>query len=67
MDEPYLTPREAEVLALVASGYTEREIARDLGLSPHTVKAHTGNILIKLGVTTRAAAVAVALRRELLT
>jgi DNA-binding CsgD family transcriptional regulator len=53
-----LTPREREVMALVAAGRTNRETARYLWISPHTVRAHLENIFEKLEVTTRAAAVA---------
>jgi DNA-binding CsgD family transcriptional regulator len=52
-----LTGRELEVLALVAQGRTNREIARALWLSPHTVRTHMQHIFEKLEVTTRAAAV----------
>ena len=53
-----LTPREREVLALVAAGHTNREAARYLWISPYTVRAHLEHIFEKLEVTTRAAAVA---------
>jgi DNA-binding CsgD family transcriptional regulator len=53
-----LTPREREVIALVAAGRTNREAARHLWISPHTVRAHLEHIFEKLEVTTRAAAVA---------
>ena len=53
-----LTPREREVIALVAAGHTNRETARCLWISPHTVRAHLENIFEKLEVSTRAAAVA---------
>lgn len=61
-----LTGREAEVLALVASGLSDREIAERLVLSPHTVHRHVANVRTKLGLPTRAAAVAAAARRGLL-
>jgi DNA-binding NarL/FixJ family response regulator len=53
-----LTDRECEVLRLVASGMTNREVAATLHLSPHTVSRHLQNVFTKLGVTTRAAATA---------
>jgi DNA-binding CsgD family transcriptional regulator len=53
-----LTPREREVLALVARGNTNAEIARLLWLAPSTVGKHLENIYAKLGVKTRTAAVA---------
>lgn len=61
-----LTKREAEVLALVASGLSDREIAERLVLSPHTVHRHVANVRTKLGLSTRAAAVAAATKRGLL-
>ncbi len=61
-----LTSRETEVLALVASGLSDREIAERLVLSPHTVHRHVANIRTKLGLPTRAAAVAAAAKRGLL-
>ncbi len=48
-----LTSREREVLALVAQGMTDREIAGALFLSTRTVNVHVGNILSKLGVVSR--------------
>ena len=53
-----LTPREREVIRLVAAGRTNRETARSLWISPHTVRRHLEHIFEKLEVTTRAAAVA---------
>lgn len=53
-----LTPREEEVLRLVAQGLGDRQIAERLGLSEHTVHRHVSNILTRLGVPSRAAAVA---------
>ena len=61
-----LSPREREVLALVAEGFSAPEIADRLVLSPHTVKTHVRNLCDKLGVADRAAAVATAIRRGLL-
>ena len=57
-----LTARERQVLALVADGSTNREIAAALGLSPKTVNRHIENIFAKLGVSSRVAAVAKALK-----
>jgi LuxR family maltose regulon positive regulatory protein len=53
-----LSSRELEVLALIAEGLTNQEIAARLYLSLHTVKAHTRNIYAKLGVSSRTQAVA---------
>ncbi|EHY88245.1 response regulator [Saccharomonospora azurea] len=61
-----LTPREVEVLGLVAQGHTNKEAARVLFLSEATVKTHLLHIYAKLGVRDRAAAVAVAYRTGLL-
>jgi DNA-binding NarL/FixJ family response regulator len=57
-----LTPREAEVLALVAAGRSNRQIAEALFISPKTASVHVSNILAKLGVATRVEAAAVAHR-----
>ena len=61
-----LTGRELEVLSAAADGERSKEIARRLGITERTVKAHLTNIYNKLGVDSRAAAVAVAARRGLL-
>lgn len=53
-----LTVRENEVLALVANGAGNREIASDIGISEHTVKLHLHNVFSKLDVPNRAGAVA---------
>jgi DNA-binding NarL/FixJ family response regulator len=58
-----LTPREREVLALVAAGTSNKGIARQLQVSPNTVKFHIAAILDKLDAGTRAEAVATAVRR----
>ena len=61
-----LTPRELEVLRLVAQGLGDKEIASRLTLSEHTVHRHLSNVRTKLGLPSRAAAVAFAARRRLL-
>jgi DNA-binding NarL/FixJ family response regulator len=53
---PGISPREEEVLALLADGLTDREIATRLGISPRTVETHVGSLLYKLGVRNRAQA-----------
>lgn len=61
-----LTPRERDVLRLVAAGGTNAEVAAQLGLGDETVKTLLGRIFLKLGVRRRAEAVAVAQRAGLL-
>ncbi|GGO17571.1 helix-turn-helix transcriptional regulator [Microbispora rosea subsp. aerata] len=61
-----LTPRELEVLRLVAAGRSNREIAAELFISAKTVSVHVSNILPKLGVSTRGEAAAAAHRLSLL-
>jgi DNA-binding NarL/FixJ family response regulator len=61
-----LSAREREVLRLVADGGTNRAIAEQLVVSEHTVNRHVTNILTKLGVGTRSAAVAEAIRHGLI-
>lgn len=60
-----LTPREREVLVLIAHGMTNTELARHLVVEVATVKTHVSRILMKLGVHDRAQAVAVAYRSRL--
>ncbi len=60
-----LTRREIEVLSLVAQGSTNKEIADQLFVSPHTVNRHLGNLFNKLGVSSRAAATDLAHQRNL--
>jgi DNA-binding NarL/FixJ family response regulator len=55
--------REREVLGLVAAGISNKAIARELRVSPNTVKYHVAAILAKLDAATRAEAVVEALRR----
>jgi DNA-binding CsgD family transcriptional regulator len=54
--------REAEVLALVAAGRSNRQIAQQLFISPKTASVHVSNILAKLGVAGRVEAAAIAHR-----
>ena len=61
-----LTGREAEVLELVAQGLRNKEIAEALGISQETAKVHVKNILNKLNVSDRTAAVTTALKRGIL-
>lgn len=61
-----ITRREREVLALLAEGLTNRQIAERLVVSEHTVHRHVTNILRKLGLSSRAAAAAYAVRSDLL-
>lgn len=58
-----LTPRELDVLALMAEGASNKTIAKRLGISVHTAKFHVGSILDKLDATGRTDAVAHAARR----
>jgi DNA-binding NarL/FixJ family response regulator len=61
-----LTPRETEVLRLMAAAYTNREIADALGTAEGTVKIHVSNILGKLGARDRTQAVLRSLEMRLL-
>lgn len=63
---PLLTPRELEVLALVGEGMSNKTIARQLGISAHTVKYHLEAVFTKLAVRSRAEAVTRGLRHGLL-
>jgi two-component system, NarL family, nitrate/nitrite response regulator NarL len=65
-DRQHLTPREREVLALIASGASAPEIGQRLHLSTGTVKTHLLHLYEKLGVSDRAAAVAEAMRNGLI-
>jgi DNA-binding NarL/FixJ family response regulator len=60
-----LSRRESEILQKVAYGASTKEVAHDLGISPHTVKTHLERIFEKLGANDRAQAVAIALRKGL--
>ena len=60
-----LTPRESEVLQMLASGLPNKEIAAKLAISEHTVKFHVASIMGKLGAASRTEAVALGIRRGL--
>ena len=62
-----LTARELEVLGLIASGLSNKGIARRLAISEHTAKFHVGSVLQKLGASSRTEAVVEGARRSLLT
>ena len=62
-DDIELTPRERDVLVLMAEGASNKVIARQLGISVHTAKFHVGSLLEKLDATGRTDAVAHAARR----
>src|SRR5678815_955077 len=64
--QPSLTPREIEVVHLIAQGMRNKEIAVALGISEQTAKVHVKNILAKLNVSDRSAVVAVAVRRGII-
>jgi DNA-binding NarL/FixJ family response regulator len=61
VEAPPLSRREKEILQKVAYGATTKEVAHDLGISPHTVKTHLERIFEKLGANDRAQAVAIAI------
>ena len=61
-----LTPREREVLSLLAEGLTTEGVAGRLSISGETVQSHVGNAMVKLGADTRTHAVATAIRRSLI-
>jgi len=60
-----LTPREQEVLELIARGLSNKRIARELGIAEKTVKTHAGHVFAKLGVTDRTQAALLAVRTGL--
>jgi len=61
-----LTDRQQETLRLLVAGLSNIEIARDLGVSPHTARYHVSALLARLGATNRAEAVAIALKHGLI-
>jgi DNA-binding NarL/FixJ family response regulator len=60
-----LSPREAQILQLIARGLTNRTIAREIGVAPRTAEQHVHNIFVKVGVRSRAEAVRYAVEHEL--
>ena len=62
---PLWTPREVEVLTAFGEGLSNKEAARRLGISPHTVKFHSEGLFRKLGAGSRAEAVAKGLKRQI--
>lgn len=64
--DPPLTPRQLQILQLIADGCTNQRIASRLDLSPGTVKTHVGMLLRRLGARDRANAVAIGYRTGLL-
>jgi DNA-binding NarL/FixJ family response regulator len=62
-----LSPREIEVLNLIARGYPNKSIALELGISEHTVKFHVGSVLAKLNAASRSEAVAIAISQGMVT
>jgi DNA-binding NarL/FixJ family response regulator len=64
--QPSLTLREVQVIELISRGMRNKEIAASLGISDETVHVHVKNILAKLNVNDRTAAVSVALRRGII-
>lgn len=63
---PHLSPRELDVLRLLAEGRSNRQMARDLGITEATVKGYLRELFEKLGASDRAHAVALALRTRLI-
>jgi DNA-binding NarL/FixJ family response regulator len=61
-----LTPRECEILGLVAEGMTNEKVASVLAISPETVQSHIRNSMAKLDADSRTQAVATALRQSLI-
>jgi len=62
-----LSPRETEVLNLIARGFPNKAVALELGISEHTVKFHVGSVLAKLNAASRSEAVAIAISHGMVT
>ena len=65
LPEPNLTEREHQVLAVMVEGLNNKQIAERLTVSLSTIKSHVSNIFLKLGITSRTEAVALALRNHI--
>jgi DNA-binding CsgD family transcriptional regulator len=63
---PQLSPREKQILALIAEGYTNPQIAEKIFLSTFTVDSHRKNLLTKLGVKNTASLVRLAVEQKLI-
>ena len=61
-----LSPREREILQLLAEGKTNKEVAASLFISPYTVETHRGNILEKLGLHSAAELILYAVRKGII-
>ena len=64
---PELSPRQIEILNLVAKGFSNKEIAEIIGISPDTVKEHVANIFQRIGASSRAEAATLAVNLGLIT
>jgi len=60
----HVTPRQAEILRLIASGLSDKQIASQLGLSPRTIQSHLDRLFLQHGLHKRAAVVAAWLREH---
>ena len=65
MERRHLTGRETEVVRLVANGYRNREVAKQLGISVKTVETHRANIMNKLGFRNLAQLIFYAIQKEI--
>lgn len=64
---PEMSPRQIEILNLVAKGFSNKEIAKIVGISPETVKEHVANIFSRIGASSRAEAATLAVNLGLIT
>ena len=64
---PEMSPRQIEILNLVAKGFSNKEIAKIVGISPETVKEHVANIFSRIGASSRAEAATLAVSLGLIT